>query len=84
MEDFMMVEKVVVRQRLALYEQQIKEERQKIENEIKQMDDTCATDDIKNIWRASTKYSALRSRWSTLTEVLWGIQDIRCDEMFED
>ena len=79
-----MIAKVEVRKELALYEQKIKDEIKKIENEIKKMDDACATDDIKVIWRASAKYSALRSRWSTLTEVLWGIQDIRCDEMFND
>ena len=79
-----MIAKVEVRKRLALYENIIKEEIKKIENQIKKMDEACSTMEMKTIWKQSKEYTKLNTRWSTLTEILWGIQDIRCDEMFED
>ena len=79
-----MISKVKVRQELALYEQKIKEERLKVENEINRMNGIFDTNDTEPIWKSSAKYSALRARYSTLTEVLWGIQDIRCGEMLND
>ena len=79
-----MIAKVEVRKRLALYENTIKEEIKKIENQIKKMDESCSTMEMKTIWKQSKEYTKLNTRWSTLTEILWGVQDIRCDEMFED
>ena len=79
-----MIAKVEVRRALASYETKIKEEIKRIENEIEKMDSACATKDIKEIWRASAKYATLRSRKCTLTEILYGVEDIRCSEMLED
>lgn len=79
-----MIKKVEVRQRLALYENILKEEIKKIENQIKEMDEACSTMKMEAIWRQSKEYAKLNTRWSTLTEILWGVQDIRCDEMFND
>lgn len=79
-----MIAKAEVRKRLALYENTIKEEIKKIENQIKKMDESCSTMEMKTIWKQSKEYTKLNTRWSTLTEILWGVQDIRCDEMFED
>lgn len=79
-----MIAKVEVRKRLALYEQQIKEEIKRIENEAKRMDDACSTMEMKAIWKQSKEYTKLHTRWSTLTEILWGIRDIRCDEILND
>lgn len=79
-----MIAKVEVRRELALYEKKIKEEIKRIEDEIEKMDSACATNDIKEIWRASAKYTTLRSRKCTLTEIVWGIADIRCGEMLDD
>ena len=79
-----MIAKVEVRKELASYEQKIKTEIKKIEDEVKRMDDIFDTNDTRRIWKESAKYSALYTRWSTLKEVLWGIQDIRCGEMLND
>ena len=79
-----MVEKVKVRRRLALYEQKIKEEIKRITNKIQQMNDSCQTIEMERIWRRSTEYIELHTRWAMLNDVLSDICDIRCDEMFED
>ncbi len=79
-----MIAKVEVRRELASYEQKIKAEIKKVEDELKRMDDIFDTNDTRSIWKASAKYSQLITRRSTLTEVLWGIQDIRCGEMLND
>lgn len=79
-----MIAKVEVRKELALYEQKIKDEIKKVENEIEKMNNIFNTNDARPIWKASTEYAELRTRMSILTEVLWGIQDIRCGEMLND
>ena len=79
-----MIAKVEVRKELALYEQKIREEINKVRNEIEKMNNIFNTNDTMRIWKESAEYSALRTRLSTLTEVLWGIQDIRCGEMLND
>lgn len=80
----MMIAKVEVRKELASYEQKIKSEIKKVEDELKRMDDIFDTNDTRHIWKESAKCSELRTRWSTLKEVLWDIQDIRCGEMLND
>ena len=79
-----MIAKVEVRRQLALYEQKIKDEIKKVENEIVKMDIACATVEMMAIWKQSKEYAKLNERRGTLIEVLWGIRDIRCDEMLED
>ena len=79
-----MVEKVKVRRRLASYEQKIKEEIKRITNKIQQMEDSCQTIEMERIWRRSTEYIELHTRWAMLNDVLSDICDIRCDEMLED
>ena len=79
-----MIAKVDVRKQLGLYETKIKEEIQRVEDEVKKMDNDCLTEDMKVIWKASAKYSALRSRRKALTEALWLFQDFRCGEMLND
>lgn len=79
-----MIAKVEVRKQLALYEQKIKDEIKRVKEESEKMYNACSTMEMKAIWKQSKEYARLSERWSTLTEVLWSIRDIRCDEMFED
>ena len=79
-----MIAKVEVRKELALYEQKIKEEIKRVVDEIEKMNNIFDTNDTRPIWKASAEYTKLKTRYSTLTEVLWGIQDIRCGEMLND
>lgn len=79
-----MIAKVEVRKELALYEQKIKAEIQRVKDEMEQMENSCGAEDIKVILKASAKYTALRTRWSTLTEALWLFQDFRCGEILND
>ena len=79
-----MVEKVKVRKRVVLCEQKIKEELKRIEDKIKQMDNSCQTLEMERIWRRSTEYIELHTKWATLNDVLSDVRDIRFDEMLED
>ena len=79
-----MIKKVEVRQRLALYEKKLKEERQSIIAEMDRMSEACTTLAMKRIWQNSKEYLELVTRLITLNEVSMDIIDIRCDEMFAD
>ena len=79
-----MIEKVEVRKLLASYENKFKEEIKRVRSEIEKMNNDCCTIEMERIWKKSAKHSALHSRLSTLTEALWIIQDIRCDEILND
>lgn len=71
-------------QRLAAYEQELKDKRQSVVAEMERLSDACTTMEAKTILYNSVDYMKLASRLATLNEVSMDILDIRCDEMFED
>lgn len=79
-----MIAKVEVRKRLALYEDKLKEREKSIQEEIRRMNDSCATLEMDAIWHRSKEYAKLMTELQVLREVLFDIIDIRCDEMFKD
>lgn len=79
-----MIAKAEVRKRLALYEQEIKKEKQAISDELDRMRDACLTVEMQAIWNQSKEYARLMAKWQVLNEVLMDIRDIRCSEMLED
>lgn len=79
-----MIAKVEVRKRLALYEDKLKERKKSIQEEIRRMNDSCTTLEMQAIWHQSKEYAMLMTEMQVLHEVLFDIDDIRCEEMFED
>ena len=79
-----MIAKVEVRKRLALYEQEIKKEKQAISDELDRMREACLTVEMQAIWNQSKEYARLMAKWEVLNNVLMDVRDIRCSEMLED
>ena len=79
-----MIAKAEVRKRLALYEQEIKKEKQAISDELDRMRDACLTVEMQAIWNQSKEYARLMAKWEVLNNVLMEVMDIRCGEMLED
>lgn len=79
-----MIAKVEVRKRLALYEQEIKERKNLVEDEMKRINNACTTMEAKTIWLGSIEYIKLATKLATLNEILMDIIDIRCEEMLND
>ena len=66
------------------YEKKLKEEIRKVEEEKERINNDCKSMEAKEIWRNSSKYNELVTKWLTLRNVLSDIMDMRCDEMLED
>lgn len=79
-----MIAKVEVRKRLALYEQEIKERRNLIAEEMNRVSNACITMEAKTIWLGSIEYMKLATKFVTLNEILMDIIDMRCEEMLND
>lgn len=79
-----MIAKVEVRRRLALYEQEIKERRSLVEEEMNRIKNACTTMEAKTICLGSIEYAKLAAKYATLNEILMDIVGIRCEEMLED
>lgn len=79
-----MIAKEEVRKQLALYEQEIKKEKQAVADELDRMRDACLTVEMQAIWNQSKEYARLMAKWQVLNNVLMDVRDIRCSEMLED
>lgn len=79
-----MIEKLEVRKMLASYEQKLKEEIRKIEEEKQRISDDCKGMEAKEIWWQSSKYAVLTEKYITLRNVLTDIIDMRCDEILNE
>ena len=79
-----MIAKVEVRKQLALYEHEIKKEKQAVADELARMRDACLTVEMQAIFNQSKEYARLMAKLEVLSEVLADVRDIRCGEMLED
>lgn len=79
-----MIEKIEVRKMLANYEKKLKEEFNKIESQIKKMNEACISNDMLKVWHNSAEYAVLNARKWALYETYHEILDMRCSEMLED
>lgn len=78
------VEKILVRRKLADYENKLKNEMRDISNRIEEMNKVCSTSEMNTIWHQSKEYALLMDRLDTLSRVKMDITEIRCSDLLED
>jgi adenosyl cobinamide kinase/adenosyl cobinamide phosphate guanylyltransferase len=83
-EEFIMIEKLTVRKRLASYETKLKEEAKKVDAERQKLIDACTTSEARTILFQSKEYAELATKFAMLNIIRKDIMDMRCEEMFDD
>lgn len=79
-----MIKKSEVRQRLSLYEKEIRDRKVELKMKMNEMCNACGTMEMLSICKESQRYTELRTEYQVLGKILYDIIDIRCDEMLED